>query len=298
MSARHAGLLGVLAALWGSSYLLIKYALAGFSPLEVVFGRATLAAIVLLLACRLQGGAAWTALAGARRRPGPALALGALSVAVPFTLISVGELEVPSGLTAILIAPSPLWVAVLAPLLDPSEALASRGWLGLAAGLGGIALVVGVETIHTTAQFLAALGILAAAACYAGGSYLVKGAYRGDPSLATSAIAVSVAAVLTAAPAAATAPTGGPGAGALAALLALGVTHTALAFVIFYKLIGEIGAGRANLVSYLTPAVALAYGALLRSEPVTPVDVLGLLLILGGVALASRAARAPAPVSP
>jgi len=160
VSARHAALLGLLAALWGSSYLLIKYVLDGFSPAEIVFGRAALAAVVLVPLCALRGGATRARLADVRRRPGLALVLGTLFVAAPFLLISFGELHVPSGLTAILIAPSlvTLPVALLAPATDS------------------------------------------------------------------------------------------PDAGDWAALVALGVTHTALAFLIFYELIGAVGAGRATCV--------------------------------------------------
>lgn len=93
MSARHAALLGLLAALWGSSYLLIKYALDGFSPAEIVFGRAALAAVVLVPLCALRGGATRARLADVRRRPGLALGLGTLFVAAPFLLISFGELR-------------------------------------------------------------------------------------------------------------------------------------------------------------------------------------------------------------
>jgi drug/metabolite transporter (DMT)-like permease len=300
VSGRQAALLGLLAALWGSSYLLIKVALDGFSPAEVVFGRAAIGAVVLVAACAAQGGGARAGLGDLRRRPLTGLGLGALFVAVPFLLISYGELHVPSGLTAVLVAPSPIFVALLAPLLGRGERLRARGWAGLGAGLAGVALVVGVETIGTTDQLLGALGILAASACYAGGSYLVKRRYAGVPPMATSAIGLVTASVLTLVPAIVTARHATPSAGAAVALVALAVANTALAFVIFYKLIGEIGAGRANLVSYLTPPMALAYGAVLYDEAIGPAAVAGLVLILLGVALASRGgepgpARVPAP---
>jgi drug/metabolite transporter (DMT)-like permease len=79
--------------------------------------------------------------------------------------------------------------------------------------------------------------------------------------------------------------------------VALGVVGTALAFVIFYKLIAEVGAGRASLVSYLAPGVALFYGSVFRDEPITVAAVGGLVLILGGVALASRRSRGREPVA-
>jgi drug/metabolite transporter (DMT)-like permease len=296
VSARQTALLGLLAALWGSSYLLIKYALEGFSPAEVVFGRAAIGGLVLVVVARLQGGGVWTAVRAAPRRPGVSLLLGLLFVAAPFLLISYGETAVPSGLTAVLIAPSPIFVALLALRLDSSERGSRGQWIGLAAGFAGVALVVGVETIGSLAQFLGGLGMVAASACYAGGSFVVKRAYHDVPPIATSAIALGAASLLTLVPAAATAHHAAPALGPAAALLALAVTHTAFAFVIFYRLIGEIGAARANLVSYLTPAVALAYGAALRDERVGLATFAGLVLIFTGVALASR--RAPAPALP
>jgi drug/metabolite transporter (DMT)-like permease len=294
LTARQAGLLTALAALWGASYLLIKYALEGFSPAAVVFVRTALGAAVLFAVIRASGGPARASLREVRRRPLRALLLGALAITAPFLLISFGELEVPSGLTAVLIAPAPLFVAMFAPLIDHSERIARRQALGLVVGLGGIALLVGVESVHRLAQFLGAMGIVAAAACYALSSFMVKGAYRDVPAITTSFISVGAGALLTLPLAAATAPTHMPGVRALLAIAVLGVAGTALAFVIFYRLIAEIGAGRAALVSYLVPPLSLTYGALLLDERITPGALAGLGLILAGVAVASRRPRAGA----
>jgi drug/metabolite transporter (DMT)-like permease len=287
MTPRQAGLLGVLAVLWGASYLLIKYALEDLSPAMVVFGRTLLGAAVLYAVVRAQGGEVRAALSDVRRRPGTAVLLGALAITAPFLLISFGELEVPSGLTAVLIASAPLFVAIFAPAIDRSERVAGRQALGLAVGLAGVALLVGVESIGTLAEFLGAIGIVGAAACYSLSSFMVKGAYRDVPAVTTSLISVGTGALLTAPVAAATAPTDVPGFRALFAMVVLGVFGTAIAFVIFYRLIGEIGAGRAALVSYLVPPISLAYGAILLDEQITPAAIGGLVLILAGVALAS-----------
>lgn len=288
MSARHAGLLGLLAALWGASYLLIKYALEGFEPAVVVFLRTALAGAVLYAVIRAQGGEARQALADVRRRPGTALGLGAMAVAVPFLLISFGELEVPSGLTAVLIAPSSLFVAMFAPALDPSERIDRRQAIGLVVGLGGVALLVGVESVSTVEQLAGALAIVGASASYALSTFVVKNRYAGMPSLSTSFVSVTGGAVLSLPLAIATAPTEAPGWRPIMAVVVLGLVGTALAFVLFYVLIAETGAGRAALVGYLIPPVALAYGALLLDEEITVVAIAGLALILAGVALASR----------
>jgi drug/metabolite transporter (DMT)-like permease len=292
VTARQAGLLGVLAVLWGASYLLIKYALEDFSPAMVVFARTLLGAAVLYAVIRFQGGEMRAALSDLRRRPGTALLLGILAITAPFLLIAFGELEVPSGLTAVLIASAPLFVAIFAPAIDHTEKVAGRQAVGLVVGLAGVGLLVGVESIGTLAEFLGALGIVGAAASYSLSSFMVKGAYREVPAITTSLISVGAGALLTAPLAAATAPTEAPGTRAVLALVVLGVFGTAIAFVIFYRLIGEIGAGRAALVSYLVPPISLAYGALLLDEAITPAAIAGLVLILAGVALASREPQA------
>jgi drug/metabolite transporter (DMT)-like permease len=137
--------------------------------------------------------------------------------------------------------------------------------------------------------------MVGAAACYALSSFLVK-TYKGLSSASVSFVSIAVAAVLTLPAAIATAPSAMPGLRAILAVTALGVIGTALAFVIFYKLIAETGAGRASLVSYLAPGIALGYGAVLLDEPVTAASIGGLALILGGVGLASRGSRQDAAV--
>jgi drug/metabolite transporter (DMT)-like permease len=290
MTPRQIGLLAALAAIWGGSYLLIKYALEGFSAPMIVWGRTFIAALVLLVALR---GAARGAFADMRRRPLWAIALSSVAVCFPFMLITLGELEVPSGLTAVLISPAALFVALFAPFIDPSERIGRSQAIGMLAGLGGVALVVGVESIHSLGQFLGAIAMVAAAASYAISGFVVKRRYGRLTSMQTSFVSLSVAGTLTLPVALATAPSEAPGTRAVAAVLALGAIGTALAFVIFYKLIAEVGAGRASLVSYLAPGVALFYGAIFRHEPVTVAAVVGLVLILGGVAVASRRRREP-----
>jgi drug/metabolite transporter (DMT)-like permease len=292
VTARQAGLLGLLAVLWGASYLLIKYTLEDFSPAMIVFARTLLGAAVLYAIIRAQGGEARARLSDLRRRPWTALLLGAVAITAPFLLISYGELEVPSGLTAVLIAVAPLWVAIFAPLLDASEKVAGRQAAGLVLGIAGVALLVGVESIGSLGQFLGALGIVGAAACYSLSSFMVKGNYRGIPALTTSFISVGAGCLLVAPLAAATAPTHAPGLRSVLSLVVLGVAGTAFAFLVFYRLIAELGAGRASLVSYLIPPISLAYGALLLDERITPAAIGGLVLVCAGVALAARGAEA------
>jgi drug/metabolite transporter (DMT)-like permease len=296
MSARHISLLAALSAIWGGSYLLIKYALDGFSAAAIVSFRCLLASAVLYAALSAMG-AAGPALADLRARPKWALVLALTSVACPFMLITFGEHVVPSGLTAVLISPASLFVALFAPAIDPSERINRRQAGGMGLGLFGVAMVVGVESVSTLDQFLGALAMIGAAAFYGLSTFVVKGRFGHLASMQTSWISVTLAGLITLPIGIATTPGHTPGLGAIASVLALGAVGTALAFVIFYKLINELGAGRAALVSYLAPGVALFYGALFRDEAITVAAIAGLVLILGGVYIATRKppVRVPAP---
>jgi drug/metabolite transporter (DMT)-like permease len=224
------------------------------------------------------------------------LILALTAVAAPFLLITFGEHVVPSGLTAVLISPASLFVALFAPWIDPSERIDRRQGIGMGIGLAGVALVVGVESVHSLGELLGALAMIGAAASYGLSSFVVKRRYGHLAAMQTSLASIAVAAVLTFPLALATLPSALPGLRALLSVLVLGAVGTALAFVIFYKLIAEVGAGRASLVSYLAPGVALLYGALLLDEEITVAAIAGLALILGGVALASRR-HGPDPVA-
>ena len=199
MSPRHIGLLAALSAVWGGSYLLIKYGLEDFEPAVIVWIRLALAAIVLYAVMALRGGGAEARAAHAelRARPWRALLLGTVAIALPFNLITFGELEVPSGLTAVLIAPASLFVAAFAPLIDPSEKVPASAAGGMVLGLCGVALLVGVESVHSLGAFLGALAMIGAAACSALGGFVVKRRYGRLTSMQTSFVSLSVTALLT-----------------------------------------------------------------------------------------------------
>jgi drug/metabolite transporter (DMT)-like permease len=295
MSTRHATLLAALAAVWGGSYLLIKYALDGFSAAMIVSGRSLIASAVLFVVLK-QRGLAPATLRDIRERPKWALILALTAVAAPFLLITFGEHVVPSGLTAVLISPASLFVALLAPFLLPSESIDRRQAVGMLLGLAGVGLVVGVEAVHTLKEFLGALAMIGAAFFYGASGFVVKGRYGQLAAVQTSWISVTIAGLITLPIGIATTPGHTPGLGAIAAVVALGAVGTAIAFVIYYELINGIGPARAALVSYLAPGIALFYGAIFLDEAITVAAIGGLVLILGGVAIASRPKRVRAPV--
>lgn len=280
-------MLAGLALLWGSSYPLIKYALESFSPGEIVFLRGLLGTATLVLFVRGGGPQTRAAVRTIAARPRRALAFGTVAIALPFLLISYGELAVPAGLTAILVAPAPIFAIVLGRAFEPGTPVLPAQVAGVALGFLGVALVVGVESISTVGEFLGGLGMVGAAACYAASGFVVRRWYPGVPSPATSLAAVAVTTALTLPLGVATANWTAPTAEALAAIAVLGAGGTALAFVIMFRLYAEVGPQKATLVGYLIPPVSLAWGIIALGEDLTVAAGAGLVLILGGVALAA-----------
>lgn len=297
MTPRQVGQLILLAALWGGVFLLIKYALADFSPVEVAFFQAAIGALGLFAIVSIEGGEARAKLKDILRRPGPALLLGALAIAAPFMLIALGELTVPSGLAGVLASTTPMFIALFAPMLDRSMMLNRRQGAGLIVGLVGVALVVGAHFIGSLGELFGALALLGAAASGALSSFIVKLQYKdkGIPPSTTSFFSLGIGALLTLPVAVITAPRELPGARAVLAVIVLGLVCTALAFMLYYSLIDQIGEERASLATYLTPAFALLYGVLLLGESLTVASVIGLVLIIAGAEITLRGAGARRP---
>jgi drug/metabolite transporter (DMT)-like permease len=271
-------------------FLLVKYTLVDFSPVEVAFLQAIIGAFGLFVIVNVQGGEARAELGDVLRRPGRALLLGALAIAAPFMLISLGELTVPSGLAGVMASMAPMFIALFAPFLDASMKINRRQGAGLVVGLLGVALVVGVHLVGSLGQLLGALALLSAAASGALSSFVVKLWYRdkGIPASTTSFFALGVASLLTLPVAAITASRELPGTRAVLAVILLGLGCTALAYMLYYRLIDRIGGERAALANYLTPAFALLYGVLLLGETFTIWAVIGLVLIMVGAEIVLR----------
>jgi drug/metabolite transporter (DMT)-like permease len=292
MTPRQIGQLVLVAVLWGGVFLLVKYALVGFSAVEVAFFQAAIGALGLFVVVRFEGGEARSKLNDILRRPGPALLLGALAIAVPFMLIALGELTVPSGLAGVLASTTPIFVALFSPVLGYNTRINRRQGAGLIVGLIGVALVVGAHFVGSLGQLLGALAVLGAAASGGLSSFVVALQYKdkGIPASTTSFFSLSVGALLTLPVALITAPHELPGTRAVLAVIVLGLLCTALAFMLYYSLIDQIGEERASLATYLTPVFALFYGVLLLGESLTVVAVTGLVLIIVGAEITLRGA--------
>ncbi len=277
-----------LSAIWGSSFMFIKVGVRELSPATLIWLRVGLAAAALApLAARFR-----TEL---RRAWRPLVVVGALNSAAPFWLLSWGETRIDSGLTAILQAAAPIFTAVLALLFVREERSVGLRLVGLLVGFVGVALLVGVQP---RGNVLAALAVVGAGLCYAGGILLAGRLLGGVPPLAVAFGTMAAATLLTTPAGAAQLPGHLPGWKAIGSVAALGLGGSAVAYLLYFRIIAGAGASRAILVTYLVPPMAVLYGAVFLNEPVRASALGGLALILGGVALGTgsltwrRAARA------
>ena len=205
-----------------------------------------------------------------------------VEIAVPFPLIAAGEQHVASSLAAIIIAAVPLIIALLALRFDPSERVHGRRLVGLVVGLAGVAALVGIDVAGRGDELLGAAAILLAAVGYAAGPMILNRHLSDlDPRAAMGA-SLAIAAVVLAPAALIAPPATAPSAGALASLVVLGLFCTAAAFVFFAALVREVGPGRAAVITYVAPVVAVALGVTILGERPGPGAVAGLLLILAG----------------
>jgi drug/metabolite transporter (DMT)-like permease len=283
VSARAWLSLSITAALWGASYMFIKVALdGGLSEGFIICARTVLGAAVLVpLAVR----------AGAVRqildRRWWALALACAQVVVPFGLITFGENHVPSALAGILVATSPLFIALIAPKVDPDERAHGWGLVGVVLGMVGVVLLFGVDLSGDSETLLGGLMIVGAGACYAAAVLIAKRGFTGVPPVGVAASNLVISAVVWLPFALISLPTSSPGTDAILAMVALGAGGTGIAFLFFYTSIAQVGPAKASVVAYVAPAFAVVYGVVLLDEDLTLGTIGGLALILAGSWLAA-----------
>src|SRR5262249_26207586 len=197
-------------------------------------------------------------------------------------LISAGEEHISSSLTGLLIASEPLLVALLALRLDVTERVNRTRLVGLLLGIAGVGALLGLDVGGDRLALLGAGMVLAATACYATGVLLVNRRFDDVPRVPLAPGALVAGAVLLIPGALLALPASAPSPGALAAVATLGVACTAVGFLGFFALIAEVGAGRASVITYVNPAVAVALGVAVLGEPFGPAAVAGFLLIVAG----------------
>jgi drug/metabolite transporter (DMT)-like permease len=268
----------VVSILWGIPYFLIKVAVDdGVPPAFLAWVRIVLGAIVLLGLAHRAG-----VLGPVRGRLRWLAVFGVVEIAVPFPLIAAGEQYVSSSLAAILIAAAPLFVALLAVRFDVNERAGGRRMAGLVAGFAGVVALMGIDVAGEPDELVGAAAILIAAFCYAVGPMVLKRHLAHLDPRASMGTALAMAALFLAPAAALDPPSVTPSAATTMAVLSLGLLCTAAALVFFGKLVTLVGPGRATVVTYVNPLIAVALGAALLGERPGVGSLAGLLLILGG----------------
>lgn len=291
MRERYWPLILTLAGLWGASYLFIKVGVdGGFSPGALMFARAALAGLCLLGFIFASLGVR-TSLARLREGWRQCIALGFLNAAAPFWLVAWGETRIESGLAGIAQATVPIFSVLIGVRFLPHERVGRERLAGIGLGLVGVAFVVGGAPGGGVWGIIGTLAVILASVFYSSAaiySQLRMTSRLSGPVLATGCMLAAAVMLL---PLAILEPPAAPTREAVASLLLLALLGTALAQLILFRTIVLFGARKLSLVTYLMPAFALGYGALLLDERVSPAALVGLALILVGVALGSGTLR-------
>jgi drug/metabolite transporter (DMT)-like permease len=274
-------------------YLFIKVAVDdGVPPAFLALVRVVLGAAVLLaLAWRagvlgpLRGRGRWLA------------AFAVIEIAIPFTLIPAGEQHISSSLAAIIIAAAPLFVALLALRFDASERVTGSRLAGLMIGLAGVVALVGIDVAGDSDELIGAGAILVSALGYAIGPMMLKRQLADVDPRASMGAALAIAAVVLLPAVALDPPSEAPPGDSVVALVVLGLFCTAAAFVLYGRLVLEVGAGRALVITYIAPIVAVALGVVFLDERPGVGALAGLVLILAGSWLSTRPPKDDQPSS-
>lgn len=276
-------LLIVLSLLWGGSFFFAEIALRDFAPFTIVFARVALASLTLFLFIKIRGGvvpknkSAWAAFAG----------MGLLNNIIPFSLLFYGQTQIGAGLASILNATTPVFTVIVAHYLTTDERMTPGKIIGAALGLAGVAVLIGADALQGVSwSVLAMIGCLGAALSYAfaaiyGRRFKTMGLAPINVAFGqVTASAVMMAPIVLIVDA----PFTVPGPDAASALVALGLFSTALAYVIFFRILSSSGATNLTLVTFLIPASSVTLGVLFLGERLATSHIAGMALIAFGLA--------------
>ena len=291
MSLRDWGLLASLSLLWGVSFVFAGIILREVPPFTLVFLRIGLAAVALLAAARLLGYAIPTQ----NRFWAACFGMGILNNLVPFSLFAFAQTQIPSGLAAILNAATPLFAVLVTHVLTDDEKATVPKLVGVVVGFLGVAVMIGTDALHGLGvNLLAQVACLAATLSYAfSGVFGRRFKALGQPAIVTAAgqLTASTAMILPICllidqPWTLPVPSGG----VLAAILAFALFSTALAYVLFFRILASAGPTNLMLVTFLIPVSAILVGWLTLGERLEPKHFAGMALIgLGLAAIDGRA---------
>ena len=287
MSRRGWVLFLAMGVIWGIPYLLIKIAVEDLPPASLVLARTTLASLLLVPVAAGRG----------LLRPlvphwRPLLVYTFVEICAPWLLLGYAEQELSSSLTGLLVAAVPLVGAVLVKLTG-HEPLSRQRVIGLLVGFAGVAALVGFDVGASSPGPVAAVALVSV--CYAVGPLILARHLAHLPGFGVVAASLLIAALVYLPFGLSRWPDEAPGADTWWAVTGLAVVCTAVAFVVFFWLIAEVGPARATVITYVNPAVALALGVVVLDEQVTLATGVGFALILLGSVLATQRER-PAPI--
>lgn len=284
--------IGALGMIWGASFMAVSVAITGFGPLTVAAGRIVIGAVILLALLRIrglslpsirgpEGRKIWLAISG----------FGMMSMALPFFLLSWGQIHVASGFAGVTMAAVPLLVLPLAHFLIPSEQLTPRKTLGFLIGFAGVIVLIGLDAFKSSGmgmEPLARLACFGAAGCYACGSIVTKLAPKVNPfSYATAATILAAVVIVPVALLLEGVPQNLPTT-PLLAMLFLGVVPTAIANLLLVSVIRSAGPSFLSLVNYQVPVWSVIFGSVFLSEVLPARTFWALGLIMLGLAVNQR----------
>lgn len=288
VSGRAWLLYGTMALLWGIPYLFIKEAVDSYSPAAIVAGRTLLGAVILLPIALRRG-----ALRPALRVWPWVLAFGAIEMAGPFLLLGVAEQTLPSGLTGLLVATVPLFAAVIALVRGDRTMLSPLRGGGLLIGFIGVGVIVmgpGLAVADPAQAVTAIAEVLLVALLYAVAPFIIATKLAHVPSLGTITLALFAVGIAYL-PVALLTQHEVPTVRCTVSLVALGILCTAVAFLAFFALIGEVGPVRAPLFTYVNPVVAIVLGVVVLGEPLSGGLLIGFPIVIVGCWLAATGGR-------
>jgi drug/metabolite transporter (DMT)-like permease len=274
-----------LALLWGFSFLLIKVALADMSPTVLMLIRAASGFAGLAVFMRLSGrpllGDGW------KRRIVPYAVLAIFSGVVPWTAIAVGEQSISSGLASILNATTPLWAAVLVIWMIPSDRPSALNYVGVLIGLAGVVILVlpDVTAKGFGSSVAGAVAVVVASISYAFSALYQRKKLRGASVYEVSVGQLALTTALAIPIAAPSLPTWHLALPSIAAVIALGVGGSGLAYLLYYYINNSLGTVRATGVTILVPMTAVLWGVVLLGETLNLPIVIGMVVILAGIVL-------------
>jgi drug/metabolite transporter (DMT)-like permease len=288
---RELVLLLTLSTLWGASYSFIKISVETIPPVTLIAVRTLIAGAILLAVIRWRG-LSFPAHAVTWRR---FIFQACLNSVVPFTLIAWAQQSTDAALATILNSTSPIFTFLLTVFVTQHEAVTGRKLFGIVAGMLGICLIVGVQALGGLGHELwAQLAIVAATICYAGAAIFGKNFKGLDPIMPAAGSMICGAVILIPASLVVEQPwTLAPSLASILALLALSVFSTALAFVIYFRLVQTLGSVGTTAQAYLRVPIGVMIGVLVLGESLSSSAWIGLLCVIAGVAAMTIPARKP-----